>query len=148
MVPHRQDVIHFAVPGGDARYRTPALPAWIDFEGSFYGLPAFDRVSLKSWPDWLGPVERPDDSAREVADSTIEASRTILRNRFPGLAERPVVKRWTCFYEITADANFVIDGHPRLGDVWIAGGGTGHAFKHGPVIGEYLSALVAGETAA
>jgi glycine/D-amino acid oxidase-like deaminating enzyme len=148
IVPHRQDVIHFAVPDDDARYRTPALPAWIDFEGSFYGFPSFDGVSLKSCPDWLGPVERPDDSAREVADSTIEASRTILRNRFPGLAERPVVKRWTCFYEITPDANFVIDRHPRLGDVLIAGGGTGHAFKHGPVIGEYLSALVAGETAA
>jgi glycine/D-amino acid oxidase-like deaminating enzyme len=105
-------------------------------------------VSLKSCPDWLGPIERPDDSAREVADATIEASRTILRNRFPGLAERRVVKRWTCFYEITPDANFVIDRHPRLGDVLIAGGGTGHAFKHGPVIGEYRSALVAGEKAA
>ena len=29
--------------------------------------------------------------------------------------------------------------------MWIAGGGTGHAFKHGPVIGEYLAALVSGD---
>jgi glycine/D-amino acid oxidase-like deaminating enzyme len=148
IVPHRQDVIYFAAPHGDARYRPPALPPWIDFEGSFYGFPSFDGATVKSCPDWLGPIERPDASAREVADSTIDASRIILRNRFPGLAEQPVVKRWTCFYEITPDANFVIDRHPRLGDVWIAGGGTGHAFKHGPVIGEYLSALLAGETAA
>jgi len=148
IVPHRQDVVHFAVPEGDARYRPPKMPIWIDFEGSFYGFPSFDGVAAKACPDWLGPIERPDDSAREVADSTVEASRIILRNRFPGLADQPVVKRWTCFYEVTPDANFVIDRHPALGDTWIAGGGTGHSFKHGPVIGEYLSALVAGDAAA
>lgn len=148
IVPHRQDVVHFGVPDGDARYRPPRMPIWIDFEGSFYGFPSFDGVKAKACPDWLGPIERPDDSTREVADSTVEASRIILRNRLPGLAEQPVVKRWTCFYEVTPDANFVIDRHPRLGDTWIAGGGTGHAFKHGPVLGEYLSALVTGDAAA
>jgi glycine/D-amino acid oxidase-like deaminating enzyme len=59
-----------------------------------------------------------------------------------------VVRTWTCFYEVTPDAHFIIDRHPRLGDVWLAGGGTGHAFKHGPVIGEYLAALVAGDAVA
>jgi sarcosine oxidase len=150
IVPHRQDVIHFAVPPGDDRYGPRVLPVWIDFEGSFYGFPSFDGIGAKACPDWLGPIERPDDSAREVADATIEASRTLLRRRFPGLADQPVVRRWTCFYEVTPDANFVIDRHPTLADTWIAGGGTGHAFKHGPVIGEYLAALVTGdaETAA
>ena len=148
IVPHRQDVMHFAVPAGDDRYFPGKLPVWIDFEGSFYGFPSFDGVGAKACPDWLGPNERPDDSAREVADATIEASRTLLRTRFPGLADQPVVRRWTCFYEVTPDANFVIDRHPRLADTWIAGGGTGHAFKHGPVIGEYLSALVTGDRTA
>ena len=146
--PHRQDVVHFAVPEGDTRYRAGAMPIWIDFEGSFYGFPSFDGISAKACPDWLGPSERPDDSKREVAEATVDASRIILRNRFPGLAEQPVVKTWTCFYEVTPDANFVIDRHPHLGDTWIAGGGTGHAFKHGPVLGEYLSALVMGDAAA
>ena len=36
---------------------------------------------------------------------------------------------------------FVIDRHPHWANAWIAGGGTGHAFKHGPVIGEYLARL-------
>lgn len=145
IVPHRQDVMHFAVPAGDTRYAAESLPVWIDFEGSFYGFPSFDGVSIKACPDWLGPIERPDDSAREVAASTVEASRAVLRKRFPALAEQPVVKTWTCFYEVTPDANFVIDRHPELEDTWIAGGGTGHAFKHGPVIGEYLAALVTGD---
>jgi sarcosine oxidase len=148
IVRHRQDVMHFAVPDGDRGYAPGAMPVWIDFEGSFYGFPALDGVGVKACPDWLGPIEGPDESTREVADSTIEASRTILRRRFPGLADQPVVRRWTCFYEVTPDANFVIDRHPDLADTWIAGGGTGHAFKHGPVIGEYLAALVGGDAGA
>ena len=146
IVPHRQDVVHFAIPAGDDRWLPGMLPIWIDFEGSFYGFPSFDGVGAKACPDWLGPLERPDDSAREVADATIEASRTLLRTRFPELADQPVVRRWTCFYEVTPDANFVIDRHPTLADTWIAGGGTGHGFKHGPVIGEYLAALVTGDS--
>jgi glycine/D-amino acid oxidase-like deaminating enzyme len=146
--PHRQDVMHFQVPEGDRRYDAGTMPAWIDFEGSFYGFPSFDGLSIKACPDWLGPVERCDESARECADETIGASREVLRRRLPGIAGQPVVRTWTCFYEVTPDAHFVIDRHPALGDVWIAGGGTGHAFKHGPVIGEYLAALVTGDRAA
>jgi glycine/D-amino acid oxidase-like deaminating enzyme len=142
IVPHRQDVMHFAIPAGDARYGPESLPVWIDFERSFYGFPSFDAIGLKACPDWLGPVERPDESAREVAESAVAASRSVLRTRFPALADQPVVRSWTCFYEVTPDANFVIDRHPQLENAWIAGGGTGHAFKHGPVIGEYLAALV------
>ena len=145
--PHRQDVIQFAVPAGDARYAPGSMPVWIDFERSFYGFPSFDGVGLKACPDWLGPVERPDESARVVADSTVEASRKILRRRFPAVAEQPLVKTWTCFYEVTPDAHFIIDRHPGLANAWIAGGGTGHAFKHGPIIGEYLAALVTGNAA-
>jgi sarcosine oxidase len=145
IVPHRQDVMQFAVPAGDSRYGPDSMPVWIDFGGSFYGFPSFDGVGLKACPDWLGPIERPDDSKREVADSTVEASRAVLRKRFPAVAAQPVVKTWTCFYEVTPDAHFVIDRHPRLANAWIAGGGTGHAFKHGPVIGEYLGALVTGD---
>jgi sarcosine oxidase len=147
IVPHRQDVMQFAVPLGDARYGSDSLPLWIDFGGSFYGFPSFDGVGLKACPDWLGPVERPDESSREVADSTIDAARAVLRKRFPALSAQPVVKTWTCFYEVTPDAHFVIDRHPEIGNAWIAGGGTGHAFKHGPVIGEYLAALVSGDAA-
>jgi glycine/D-amino acid oxidase-like deaminating enzyme len=147
IVPHRQDVMQFAVPAGDSRYAPGAMPVWIDFEGSFYGFPSFDGVGLKACPDWLGPVERPDDSAREVSPATIDASRRMLRRRFPAVAAQPVVKTWTCFYEVTPDAHFLIDRHPGLANAWIAGGGTGHAFKHGPVIGEYLAALVTGDAA-
>jgi glycine/D-amino acid oxidase-like deaminating enzyme len=148
IVTHRQDVMQFAVPAGDRRFGPDALPVWIDFEGSFYGFPCLDGVGLKACPDWLGPIEDPDESARVVTESSIEAARAVLRRRFPAIADQPVVRTWTCFYEVTPDAHFVIDRHPALENAWIAGGGTGHAFKHGPVIGEYLAALVADDMVA
>jgi glycine/D-amino acid oxidase-like deaminating enzyme len=146
--PHRQDVMHFAVPRDGRDYASPAMPVWIDFAGSFYGFPSLNGQSMKACPDWLGPNERCDDSERVCADASIDAARQVLARRFPALADQPVVRTWTCFYEVTPDANFVIDRHPTLGDTWIAGGGTGHGFKHGPVIGEYLSALATGDAAA
>jgi glycine/D-amino acid oxidase-like deaminating enzyme len=31
--------------------------------------------------------------------------------------------------------------------VWVVGGGSGHGYKHGPVIGEYLAAQIVGDAA-
>ena len=47
-----------------------------------------------------------------------------------------------CQYENSPDGNFVIDRHPALPDIWIAGGGSGHGFKMGPALGEMLARLV------
>jgi glycine/D-amino acid oxidase-like deaminating enzyme len=30
-------------------------------------------------------------------------------------------------------------------NLWLAGGGSGHGFKHGPAVGEYVAQLVASE---
>ena len=40
--------------------------------------------------------------------------------------------------------DFLIDRHPNLDNVWLVGGGSGHGFKHGPVVGEYVTALLDG----
>jgi glycine/D-amino acid oxidase-like deaminating enzyme len=32
-----------------------------------------------------------------------------------------------------------------MANIWLVGGGSGHGFKHGPVVGEYVAALIAGE---
>jgi sarcosine oxidase len=50
-----------------------------------------------------------------------------------------------CQYENSSNGDFLIDRHPDCENVWIAGGGSGHGFKHGPVLGEYCAALVRGE---
>ena len=39
---------------------------------------------------------------------------------------------------------FILDRHPEAENVWIVGGGSGHGFKHGPVIGEMVTDAVLG----
>jgi sarcosine oxidase len=38
----------------------------------------------------------------------------------------------------------LIDRHPDFENVWLVGGGSGHGFKHGPSVGEYVARLILG----
>jgi glycine/D-amino acid oxidase-like deaminating enzyme len=65
--------------------------------------------------------------------------------RFPALKDAPLVESRVCQYENSPDQNFIIDRHPAAENVWIVGGGSGHGFKHGPALGEYVATLVLGK---
>ena len=54
------------------------------------------------------------------------------------MAAAPLLAAEVCQYENTWNGDFVIDRHPAFDNVWIAGGGSGHGFKHGPAVGAYL----------
>ncbi len=46
---------------------------------------------------------------------------------------------------MTPDERFVVSPHPvHGGRVWLVGGGSGHAFKHGPALAERLESWIAG----
>ncbi len=47
-----------------------------------------------------------------------------------------------CQYEDTPDHHFIIDRLPGAENVWVVGGGSGHGFKHGPVVGEMAAAMI------
>ena len=144
----QQEVIYFATPPGDARFDAGSAPTWVEYDAAFYGLPSIEGRGFKVAPDWPGPIVDPDRQERRISDERIEASRAYLRRRFPALADQPVSEGRVCQYELTADTHFIIDRHPAMADAWIVGGGSGHGFKHGPAVGEYLSALVIGDSAA
>ncbi len=67
------------------------------------------------------------------------------RNRFPALADAPLVGSEVCQYESTPDSHLIIDRHPLASNIWIVGGGSGHGFKMGPALGEMVAALVYGD---
>src|SRR5688500_7813680 len=77
----------------------------------------------------------------------VAAARDYLALRFPAMAGQPVAEGRVCQYEVTPDTHFIVDRHPSIADAWIVGGGSGHGFKHGPALGEYVSALVMGDAA-
>ncbi len=141
----RQELVYFATPPGDVRFDAGAVPTWVDYEGAFYGVPSIDGRGFKVAPDWPGPIVDPDNEERRLSDERVSAARAFLRRRFPALADQPVSEGRICQYETTPDTHFIIDRHPGWENAWVVGGGSGHGFKHGPSIGEYASALVAGD---
>jgi len=144
----QQEIIYFATPPGDDRFDAGQVPTWVDYDGSFYGIPSIERRGFKVAPDWPGPIVDPDRQERRLSDERVDVARDYLRRHFPAMAEQPVSEGRVCQYELTADTHFIIDRHPSMPGAWIVGGGSGHGYKHGPAVGEYVSALVIGDAAA
>ena len=142
----RQDVLFFGIPAGDQRFAPPRMPVWIDFSDTrgMYGFPDLDTRGFKVAFDLHGPAFDPDSSNRIVTPDKIAAAQAYAAERFPALATSPIVDSRVCQYENTSNGDFLIDRHPAFENVWIAGGGSGHGFKHGPAIGEYVAARVTG----
>jgi glycine/D-amino acid oxidase-like deaminating enzyme len=140
----KQDVLFFGPPGGDGRFAAEWTPCFVEYDRSFYGVPAVSGRGFKVAPDRYGPVFDPSGGDRMVDPDSVRLARAYLRDRFPDLAGQPVVETRVCQYETTPDTHFIIDRHPRLENVWLVGGGSGHAFKHGPVIGETVVARLDG----
>jgi len=65
-----------------------------------------------------------------------------VEQRFPALRGAPIVETRVCQYENTWNGDFLIDRHPEIENVWFAGGGSGHGFKHGPAVGEYVAGQI------
>jgi glycine/D-amino acid oxidase-like deaminating enzyme len=144
----RQEVCFFGTPAGDTRFHDPALPVWLDYgDRVMYGIPARGGHGFKIADDSPGSPFDPTSGSREVSRAGVAAVRTFLAHRFPALADAPLIGSEVCQYETTPDAHFIIDRHPGASNVWITGGGSGHGFKMGPVVGEVVAALVLdGET--
>ena len=144
--PTRQEVIFFGVPPGDRQFEPPHMPVWIDFSDGrgMYGFPDLETRGFKVASDLHGSAFDPDMGSRFVTPEKVAAGRAYVAERFPALANAPIVDSRVCQYENTANGDFIIDRHPAFENVWIAGGGSGHGFKHGPAVGEYTAARVTG----
>lgn len=140
--PTRQEVFYFGTPAGDTRYAAPQMPAWIDYGSEFYGLPELQHRGFKVALDRHGAAFDPDHDERQVSNTMLREVRALLVQRFPALADAPLVESRVCQYENTCQGDFLIDRHPELRNVWLVGGGSGHGFKHGPALGEYVAARI------
>ncbi len=137
--PTRQEVFYFGIPAGDRRFAPPAMPVWLDFDRDWYGFPDLDGRGFKLAHDTHGEAIDPDSTERLPSAARIAHAREFLALRFPALASAPLLGAEVCPYENTSNGDFVIDRHPAFENVWIAGGGSGHGFKHGPAVGDYLA---------
>lgn len=140
--PTRQEVLYF---GSNAQWAAPGFPCWIDSGEGVYGIPDVENRGFKIAIDTHGPMIDPDTEPRLIAPQTVRVARRYLARRFPALQDAPLVQAEVCQYENTFNGDYLIDRHPERDSVWLLGGGSGHGYKHGPVIGEYLAdALLSG----
>lgn len=142
--PTRQEVFYFGTPPGDRTFMPPHMPVWLDFSDDRYpyALPNIDGRGFKLAFDRHGPPFDPDTGNRVATG--FESARAFLSERFPALANAPLLESRVCQYESTSSGDFLIDRHPGFDNVWLAGGGSGHGFKHGPAVGEYMSKIIDG----
>jgi glycine/D-amino acid oxidase-like deaminating enzyme len=137
--PSRQEVFFFGVPPGDSQFSARSLPTWLSQADDVYGMPDLESRGFKIAFDSHGERVDPDTQARVVSAESIKRVRDYVAKCFPALANAPIVETRVCQYENTSNGDFLIDRHPEINNVWFAGGGSGHGFKHGPAVGEYVA---------
>jgi glycine/D-amino acid oxidase-like deaminating enzyme len=142
--PTRQEVFFFGPPAGRDDFRPPKLPVWLHIihPDRPYALPDIENRGFKIALDRHGPAIDPDTAARVVDAQSIGQVREYVEKHLPGLRGAPILETRVCQYENTWNGDFLLDRHPSFENVWLAGGGSGHGFKHGPAVGEYLSARI------
>jgi monomeric sarcosine oxidase len=140
----RQEVYFFGTPAGDNRFGPDESPIWIDFNDFVYTFPNLESRGFKLAIDAHGPDFDPDSGERVVTEAGLANARAVLQKRVPDLAAAPVIETRVCQYENTPNGDFLIDRHPHFDNVWLVGGGSGHGFKHGPAVAEYVQSMLSG----
>jgi sarcosine oxidase len=135
----RQPIFYFDAP-------TVTIPIWIDFSDPRgpYTIPPRAGMGFKLGLDQHGPEFDPDTGSRDVTAAETAAVRSFLAERFPTLENAALLETEVCQYESTSSGDFLLDRHPGMPNVWLVGGGSGHGFKYGPAVGEYVAGVVDG----
>jgi sarcosine oxidase len=114
----------FICHGGEAPYGLP--------------VPGSGRYKIGIHPSG-GPVS--PDSQDQSPDLALVARLTAVAERYlPGYRPEPAATE-RCVYDNTADEDFILD---RVGNVVVGCGTSGHGFKFGPLLGEWLAELATG----
>lgn len=132
----------------DISFQHPMLPCfYFSFENKrYYGFPDVNGSGIKigrndSERD-IDPDLMSQDFGKYVND---EGDLKYFTERFIPGATSKFKSGKSCMITKTPDNNFIIDTHPELANVIIAGGFSGHGFKYSSVIGEILSQLIIDE---
>lgn len=146
ILPTRQEVFFFAPPPGDRDFEVGRMPVWADFNDGdiFYGFPDIEARGVKFAHDEHGPKVDPDTQDRRPSEAALAEVVAYRDRRFPRLRGAILTEARVCQYENSSNGDFIVDAHPRFGNVLIVGGGSGHGFKHGPEVGRLAAEQLLG----
>lgn len=109
-----------------------------------YGLPVPGSELYKIGIHQSGPAVDPDAQARVPDDDLLRQVTLAASRHLPGYDPQPADTE-RCIYDNTPDEDFVLD---RVGNVVVGCGTSGHGFKFGPLLGEWLAGLATGDRSA
>jgi glycine/D-amino acid oxidase-like deaminating enzyme len=143
LITPRRVVFFYGTPPGDERFTYPNFPTWaVD---SAYGFPSIEGKGFKVVPTFERVLVDPDTQEHTLTADEIRQGRAFVTKWFPALADQPLVESKVCQREDSIDEHFIVDRHPELSNVWLVGGGSGHGYKHGIMLGEYVANRVVGK---
>jgi sarcosine oxidase len=117
------------------------VPIFIGHGGEeSYGLPVPGSPLYKIGWHHSGPAA--DLSALDLGPDELLTARLadLARRYLPDFSPDPVQTE-RCMYDNSPDEDFIVD---RVGNVVIGSGTSGHGFKFGPLLGEWLADLAIG----
>ena len=139
----RQEVFYFGVPPGDSRFAPPAMPVWIDFNDLVYAIREVAGSGFKIAIERTRPEFDPDKGDRAATGEALEQHAGICRCGFP---------RFRCTF--TSERSLPVREHvdrrfsdrpsPDTTKCLVGWRRSGHGFKHGPVVGEYVLKRISG----
>ena len=136
----RRVTFWYGVPADDNRFTYPNCP---NFDmASVYGFPSIEGRGLKFATEYDSIQFDADMDERLVTENEVERAREFLHKWFPALHDQPLLESRVCQYETSVDEHFIVDHHPDMENVWIVGGGSGHGYKHGIILGDYVARRV------
>ena len=134
------NVLYTSTPDGSTAFDQENMPCWIDHGQGSFGLPSTEGSGVKAAvviPDTIDL----DQDERLIRRQTLNRTRSYIKKRLPGLVGEKVVDSKFNQIVLTPDTHFIVDRHPEHENVLLAGGCSGHLFKHGPVFGDFVAGV-------
>ncbi|HET9895732.1 MAG TPA: FAD-dependent oxidoreductase [Streptosporangiaceae bacterium] len=124
-----------------ARADAGPMPILVHYGGEFpYGLPVPGSDLYKIGIHFGGPAVDPDRQDHRDDAGLVARIKQAATAFLPGFHADPVATE-RCIYDTTPDTDFIVD---RVGAIVLGSGTSGHGFKFGPLIGEWLADLATG----
>lgn len=125
------------------------LPALFNVERGFFMEPDEDKHELKvcdehpGYCNWIVPdktVSLPF-AKHQIPLISENGVRLFLRETMPHLADRPFSFARICWCADTPNRDFLISSHPDYPSLTLDIGGSGHGYKHIPIVGYIADCL-------
>lgn len=96
----------------------------------------------------VGGMTEPEEGSRDPRRSGFNFCRSISERMVglcPRLSSVKMMRQWAGFYDMSPDANPILDELPGIENAFIACGFSGHGFMISPAVGEMMAAMILGE---